>query len=69
MVEFANKLTNEITRPIELVDMPVPPNRSDETYFAPLKRLAFRPKQDCVLSRPLHGRHKRRDGRLRKAEH
>jgi hypothetical protein len=39
MVEFANRLTGLITRPIQLIHMPVPRNRTDDAYFAPLKRL------------------------------
>ncbi|HUB95673.1 MAG TPA: hypothetical protein VL993_07135 [Stellaceae bacterium] len=39
MVEMANRLTRSIARPIDLIHMPVPRDRSDEAYFAPLKGL------------------------------
>lgn len=39
MVEFTNRLTRGVKRPVQLVHMPVPRNRSDEAYFAPLARL------------------------------
>jgi hypothetical protein len=48
MVESANRLTGAIARPIELIHMPVPRDRSDDAYFAPLKGLALRP--DTALS-------------------
>jgi hypothetical protein len=41
MVELANRLTKRIRRPIDLIHMPVPRDRSDDAYFAPLKRLAL----------------------------
>ena len=37
MVEFANRLTRNIKRPIDLIHMPVPRNRADDAYFEPLK--------------------------------
>ncbi len=43
MVEFANRLTARVTRPIQMIHMPVPRGRSDEAYFEPLKRLALKP--------------------------
>ena len=43
MVEFANRLTQAIARPIELIHMPVPRDRADDAYFAPLRGLALRP--------------------------
>jgi hypothetical protein len=39
MVEFANRLSRQIKRSIQLIHMPVPRNRSDDAYFAPLRRL------------------------------
>jgi hypothetical protein len=39
MVEFANRLTHLVTRPIHLIHMPVPRSRRDDAYFEPLKRL------------------------------
>src|SRR5262245_2256635 len=41
MVEFANRLSRSISRPIALIHMPVPRDRSDDAYFAPLARLAL----------------------------
>ena len=57
MVEFANRLTARVTRPIQLIHMPVPRDRSDDAYFEPLKRLSLKP-ADGALPRPRasHGR-------------
>ncbi len=33
MVEFANRLSRNIKRPIDLIHMPVPRNRADDAYF------------------------------------
>ncbi len=49
MVEFANRLAREIKRPIQLIHMPVPRNRSDDAYFAPLRRLALPPETKLCL--------------------
>jgi hypothetical protein len=49
MVEFANRLARNIKRPIQLIHMPVPRNRSDDAYFAPLRRLALRPETELCL--------------------
>ena len=49
MVEFANRLSRNITRPIQLIHMPVPRNRADDAYFEPLKRLALRPETQLCL--------------------
>ena len=49
MVEFANRLAKSMTRPIQLIHMPVPRSRSDETYFEPLKRLTLRPETQLCL--------------------
>jgi hypothetical protein len=49
MVEFANRLAARITRPIQLIHMPVPRNRCDEGYFRPLERLAKRPETVLCL--------------------
>ena len=37
MVEFANRLSERVTRPIQMIHMPVPRGRADDGYFAPLK--------------------------------
>jgi hypothetical protein len=39
LVAFTNSLVSKVKRPIQLVHMPVPRNRSDDDYFAPLKDL------------------------------
>src|SRR5580698_3630673 len=49
MVEFANRLARTIKRPIQLIHMPVPRNRTDDAYFEPLKRLALRPETELCL--------------------
>jgi len=49
MVEFANRLSRSIKRPIALIHMPVPRNRADDAYFAPLKRLTLRPETELCL--------------------
>ena len=49
MVELANRLTAKIARPIQLIHMPVPRNRADDAYFAPLSRLALRPGTELCL--------------------
>lgn len=49
MVEFANRVSRQIKRPIQLIHMPVPRNRSDEAYFAPLQKLQLRPETELCL--------------------
>jgi hypothetical protein len=49
MVEFANRVCGQIARPVQLVHMPVPRNRSDDAYFAPLARLKLRPETELCL--------------------
>ena len=49
MVEFANRLSRNIKRPIELIHMPVPRNRADDAYFAPLNALKLRPETELCL--------------------
>ena len=39
MVAMANALFEKIVRPVNLIHMPVPRDRSDDAYFAPLSRL------------------------------
>jgi hypothetical protein len=43
MVEYANRLTMQLRRPITQIHMPVPRNRSDDAYFKPLTRLKLAP--------------------------
>lgn len=49
MVELANRLSAGTTRTIELIHMPVPRDRSDDAYFAPLRRLKLRPETQLCL--------------------
>ena len=49
MVAMANALTEGIARPIQLVHMPVPRDRSDDAYFAPLKNLRLKPHTQLCL--------------------
>jgi hypothetical protein len=49
MVEMTARLNARVERPINLIHMPVPRDRSDETYFAPLKKLRLRPETRLAL--------------------
>jgi hypothetical protein len=49
MVDFANRVSREIRRPIQLIHMPVPRDRADDAYFAPLRRLALRAGTELCL--------------------
>jgi hypothetical protein len=49
MVDFANRVSKRIDRPVQLVHMPVPRNRTDDAYFEPLERLALRPETELCL--------------------
>src|ERR1041384_2664032 len=49
MVAMANRLTDGIRRPIQLIHMPVPRDRSDDAYFAPLKDLRLKPATELSL--------------------
>src|SRR5262249_5544198 len=49
MVEFASRVSRQIDRPIQLIHMPVPRDRSDDAYFAPLRRLTLRPETELCL--------------------
>jgi hypothetical protein len=49
MVEMANRLSQRIARPIQLIHMPVPRDRSDAAYFEPLRGLALRPETELAL--------------------
>ncbi|HEY6721015.1 MAG TPA: hypothetical protein VI363_05190, partial [Burkholderiales bacterium] len=42
MVEVHNRLVEKIDRPLAYIHMPVPVERSDEAYFAPLQDLNLR---------------------------
>jgi hypothetical protein len=49
MVEFANRISRQIARSIQLIHMPVPRNRTDDAYFEPLRRLKLRPETELCL--------------------
>ena len=49
MVELANALSETITRPINWLHMPVPRDRTDEAYFAPLRNLTLYPETRLYL--------------------
>jgi hypothetical protein len=49
MVEFANRVSRQIARPIQLIHIPVPRNRADEAYFEPLRQLELRPEAELCL--------------------
>lgn len=49
MVEFTNRLLARIGRPVQLVHMPVPRNRSDDAYFKPLERLELPAETELCL--------------------
>ncbi len=49
MVDFANRLSRRIERPVHLIHMPVPRDRDDDGYFAPLRRLQLQPETELCL--------------------
>ena len=49
MVAMANRLGQGMARSIELIHMPVPRNRTDDAYFAPLKGLKLKPGTQLCL--------------------
>lgn len=49
LVEFSNRLAAMITRPIALIHMPVPRNRFDDAYYAPLADLKLQPHTKLAL--------------------
>jgi hypothetical protein len=49
MVEMANRIRGKVARPIALIHMPVPRERTDAAYFAPLHRLALDPGTELAL--------------------
>ena len=49
MVDVANRLSSDIKRPIQLIHMPVPRDRDDDAYFAPLAKLRLRPETELSL--------------------
>ena len=49
MVAMANRLSADIKRPIALIHMPVPRDRSDDAYFVPLAGLKLHPETELSL--------------------
>jgi hypothetical protein len=49
MVELANLIVQRVPRPITWIHMPVPMDRSDEAYFAPLQNLQLAPSTELYL--------------------
>jgi hypothetical protein len=49
MVESANRLRAALRHPIAFLHMPVPRDRDDDAYFAPLDRLALAPETELYL--------------------
>lgn len=49
MVDLANALSKAVSRPIDWVHMPVPRDRTDDAYFAPLRSLMLRPETKLYL--------------------
>ena len=49
MTDMANRLTRAAKRPIQLIHMPVPRDRSDDAYFAPLRDLKLAPQTQIAL--------------------
>ena len=49
MADMANRLSADIKRPIHLIHMPVPRDRSDDAYFAALARLRLHPETELCL--------------------
>jgi hypothetical protein len=49
MVEMANAISARVQRPIHYFHLPVPKNRTDDAYFAPLAKLTLRSKTQLYL--------------------
>jgi methionine synthase II (cobalamin-independent) len=49
LAEFANLLAESVSRPITYIHMPVPIDRSDDAYFAPLRALKLAPGTELFL--------------------
>lgn len=49
LVKVANAIAAGAARPVHWIHMPVPKERDDSTYFAPLKNLALRPETKLYL--------------------
>lgn len=49
LVEVANGVSARVKRTIEWIHLPVPRNRDDDAYFAPLRNLKLKPETELVL--------------------
>jgi len=49
MVEIANAISGKLARQIQFFHMPVPKDRTDDAYFAPLENLRLRPETELYL--------------------
>jgi methionine synthase II (cobalamin-independent) len=49
MVELANLIASTVERPIAYIHMPVPVNRDDDAFFAPLRSLKLKPQTELYL--------------------
>jgi methionine synthase II (cobalamin-independent) len=49
LVEMANLITRSVDRPIDWIHMPVPIDRSDDAYFAPLTNLRLQDRTELFL--------------------
>ena len=49
LVEVANAISAGLRRKINWIHMPVPRNRTDDAYFAPLRRLTLHPETELYL--------------------
>jgi hypothetical protein len=49
MVEMADAIGSRVERPIQFLHMPVPKDRTDDGYFAPLDKLQLRPETGLYL--------------------
>ncbi len=49
MVDLMNAVTQRVKRPIQFFHVPVPKDRTDDAYFAPLQRLRLRPETALYL--------------------
>lgn len=49
LVEVANALAASLTRSLNWIHLPVPRNRTDDAYFAPLKQLRLHPETELYL--------------------
>jgi hypothetical protein len=49
MVETHNELAEKLNRPMTWIHMPIPRNRDDDAYFAPLQNLHLKPQTELYL--------------------